>query len=65
VRLADDFLDLGDCPVQRQDPRQDQEQLECEINLVDVAAARALKRRQPNPKLQSLLPSPQETCPGP
>jgi hypothetical protein len=47
VRLADDFLDLDDCQVQRQGPKQDQEQLE--INLVDVAATRALKRRQPNP----------------
>jgi hypothetical protein len=65
VRLADDFLGLHYYPVQRQDPRQEQEQLECEINLVDVVAARALKRRQPNPKLKSLLSSPQETCPAP
>lgn len=61
VRLADDFLDLQDYRDLLRDPKQDQEQLECEINLVYVAATRALKRLQPNPKLQNLLPSPQET----
>lgn len=31
VRMADDFLDLHDYAVLRQEPKQDQEQLECEI----------------------------------
>ncbi len=57
VRLADDFLDLHDYPALRDDPAQDPEQLECEINLVYVAATRALKRLQPNPKLAAALPS--------
>lgn len=57
VRLADDFLDLHDYPALRQNPKQDQEQLECEINLVYVAATRALRRLQPNPKLAAALSS--------
>lgn len=61
VRLADDFLDLHDYPVLRQDPAQNQEQLECEINLVYVAATRALRRLQPNPKLMAALWSPSPT----
>jgi hypothetical protein len=65
VRLADDFLDINDYQALLQDPKQDQEQLECEINLVYVAATRALRRLQPNLKLLSILPSPSAMCSAP
>jgi hypothetical protein len=65
VRLADDFLDVADYQALRQNPKQDQAELECEINLVYVAATRALRRLQPNPKLLSILPSPPTMCSAP
>lgn len=57
MRLCDDVLDVSDDPILRQDPRQDQEQLACEINSSYVAATRALKRLLINPNLAAALSS--------
>lgn len=55
VRLADDFLDIATYKDLIEEGKSTKDELECEINLVYVAATRALRRLEPNASLQAAV----------
>jgi len=55
VRLADDFLDIATYKDLIEEGKSTKDELECEINLVYVAATRALRRLEPNASLQAVI----------
>lgn len=57
VRLADDFLDIATYKDLVEEGKSTKDELECEINLVYVAATRALRRLEPNASLLAAIES--------
>ena len=57
VRLADDFLDIATYKDLIEEGKSSKDELECEINLVYVAATRALRRLEPNASLLATIDS--------